>query len=153
MTYNTIIFTVHEPPFAKQRPRFSSQGGWFRSYTPAKTHRAEKLIRRAFDEQCKGVKIPLNGPISVTIKFLMPIPGSLSKKKKEALKLSPHVKRPDIDNLMKTVCDALNNYVFSDDSQIYLLTATKAYTDGEPRTLVEIVSLGEDYDNTTTSNS
>ena len=46
--------------------------------------------------------MPLDGPISLTVKFYMPVPASISKKKQDALKSKPHLKRPDLDNLLKT---------------------------------------------------
>jgi Holliday junction resolvase RusA-like endonuclease len=37
------------------------------------------------------------------------------------------VKRPDLDNYMKTALDACNEIVFADDSQIVKLIANKRY--------------------------
>ena len=50
-----------------------------------------------------------------------------------------HTKRPDCDNLAKSILDALNGIAYDDDSQICSLSVFKFYGD-EPR--VEI-SLGE----------
>ena len=135
---STIYFTIPGAPVAKGRPRFRAIKKFISTYTPKKTLMAEKEIRKCFEEQHPTLNLPLNGPISLTVKFLMPIPISLSKKKKEALKLTPHTKKPDVDNLVKTVCDALNDYVWKDDSQIYMVTAIKAYAAEDPCTLVEI---------------
>ena len=43
-----------------------------------------------------------------------------------------HIKRKDLDNLVKFVLDALNEHAYYDDSQISLLTAGKLYVDQPP---------------------
>jgi len=49
-------------------------------------------------------------------------------------------KRPDIDNLAKSVIDGLNNIAFKDDGQIADLHITKHYHSGEqePRTVITV---------------
>jgi Holliday junction resolvase RusA-like endonuclease len=59
----------------------------------------------------------------------MPIPASISRKKLElylggAIR---HIKRPDLDNLIKFVKDCANGVLWKDDSQIISLNASKAY--------------------------
>lgn len=39
--------------------------------------------------------------------FILPMPNSWSKKKKEAMIGKPHQQKPDIDNLLKFVMDSL----------------------------------------------
>ena len=46
---------------------------------------------------------------------------------------TPHTKKPDIDNVAKSVLDALNGLAFDDDSLIHDLQIIKRYTIGEPR--------------------
>jgi Holliday junction resolvase RusA-like endonuclease len=58
----------------------------------------------------------------------MPIPKSTPKKRLQELILSPHVKRGDLDNLVKALADALNGVAYEDDSQIYSLKAKKLYS-------------------------
>ena len=67
----------------------------------------------------------------------MPIPKSLSKVKKDALKGKPHYLRPDIDNLIKFILDSANGILYLDDAQIYTINAHKIY-DEHPRTEIEI---------------
>ena len=40
-----------------------------------------------------------------------------------------HTKKPDLDNMAKTVLDALNGLAYIDDSQIYSLTLFKTYSE------------------------
>lgn len=51
----------------------------------------------------------------MTLLFVMPIPPSWSKKKKEEMELQPHMQRPDWDNLAKAFQDAL----LKEDSHIW----------------------------------
>jgi len=130
-----IKFEVLGTPIPKSRPRFSRRSGTM--YTPRRTQDAEK----SFLEQalCHKPSEPIKEPISLYIRFVMPIPKSTSKKKRQEMlegKIQP-AKRPDIDNLVKLVKDALNGIFWLDDSQIVTLFAQKVY--GEiPKTEVEI---------------
>jgi len=44
---------------------------------------------------------------------------------------SPHVGKPDCDNLAKSVCDALNGILWDDDRQICRLVVEKWYAAGD----------------------
>ena len=121
-----VHFTVDGRPQAKQRPRFARG----HSYTPAKTREAEEEIREAFKLKYPDF-VPLSSPLSVTMLFQFKIP----KKEKKHF-----TQRPDVDNLVKTVMDALNETAWEDDSQIVQLVAQKVYADIEG-TLVSIEEL------------
>lgn len=72
-------------------------------------------------------------PISCTMTFYMPIPKSLSEKKKKELIGTDHFKKPDIDNLIKFYWDMLEGTCFKNDSNITSIDAKKVY-DENPRT-------------------
>lgn len=55
------------------------------------------------------------------IDFRLPMPNSWSKKKKEEMEGKPHTQRPDLDNLIKAVNDAL----LEEDSIVYRFEASK----------------------------
>lgn len=112
----------------KGRPRFSSFGGRPRAYTDAKTVSAENWVKSCGVDAMKG-SAPILGPIDVHILIDVPIPASWSKKKRaEALagQIMPTGK-PDLDNSVKLICDALNRIVWEDDSQIVAMRAGKRY--------------------------
>lgn len=136
-----LLFTIDGVPVAKGRPRFRNTGKFVQTYTPKKTLEAEKHIRECFEFYHRTFNRPFEGPIFININFHMPIPSSLSKKKQNELRLTPHVKKPDLDNLVKTVCDALNGYVWKDDSQIYTIIARKSYGYDRSYTDVRIVEF------------
>lgn len=96
---------------------------------------------RAAELKAKGAA---NG-IAITCKFYCPIPTSFSKRKRERLRGQFCLKKPDIDNYIKLVCDALNGIAWEDDNVIANLVAVKIYDDN-PRTEVHIYYLEEGLD-------
>jgi len=65
----------------------------------------------------------LIGPLHMIAVFHMGIPKSM--KNSEA---KPHYYRPDLDNLLKMICDISNLVIFRDDSQISKITSEKIYS-------------------------
>lgn len=131
-----IKFTVPLLPTAKGRPRFSKKGF---AYTPAKTKQAERdFLAIAMDHRPEK---PIAGPIQLLLRFSFPKPTKPKWKSEAARKLlvSP-CKRPDLDNLVKLVKDALSGPFWVNDSQIVSMTAAKLYGDA-PGTEVYISEL------------
>ena len=137
-----VRFEIPGPPVAKGRPRFRAAGGKVRTYTPEKTAEYENLVKLSYMEQ---VNIKLTGQIAATIYAYFPIPKSESRKRHKLMADGEitHTKRPDADNIAKTVLDALNGIAFDDDSQIWRLIVYKRYSE-EPR--VNVVLYGERAD-------
>jgi len=76
---------------------------------------------RAFADE---VRLKLPSDINLNYKrivFYMPMPKSWSKKKKADMEGHGHRQRPDIDNLAKSLFDAL----YADDSHIYSVSLAK----------------------------
>lgn len=71
--------------------------------------------------------------LSVRLEFGISIPKSYTGKKREACLAGQIVpmKKPDIDNLVKAVLDALNGCMYEDDKQIIKVIAEKCYA-GRP---------------------
>jgi Holliday junction resolvase RusA-like endonuclease len=121
-----ITLTIPGPPVAKGRPRMTRAG---RAYTPAKTRAAEGYLRHAISAQA-GQPL-LDGPLSVTVLAMLPIPASWSatKRKDAAAGIVRPTGKPDADNLAKSICDAANGLLWKDDGQIVSLTASKTYSE------------------------
>jgi Holliday junction resolvase RusA-like endonuclease len=64
----------------------------------------------------------------VSINFWMPIPESWSAKKKIASIGKSVTVKPDIDNLVKGLFDALNGLVWTDDNLVVSCNAMKIYS-------------------------
>ena len=138
---STVTFTILGKPIGKGRPRFSTAGGYARSYTPAKTVEYENLVRMEWEKT--GAK-KLEGVISATINCYFPIPKSVSKKKREAMDGAFYTKKPDCDNIAKIILDALNGIAYDDDSQIAMLDVLKIYDASETMVKVTLVEYGGD---------
>lgn len=123
-----VVFAVPGKPVGKDRPRATRQGNFIRMYTPEKTASYESLVKLACWEAMRG-QAPLCGPLQATIKVLMVPPPSWTKtKRKQALcgEVLPEVK-PDLDNVIKAILDALNGVAYADDKQVARLYASKEY--------------------------
>ncbi len=137
-----IKFTVLGEPQGKARPRFSRKNG--RTYTPDKTVLYENLIRTEYLRQCRGLRFADKEPLAMRIKAYYSIPVSVSKKRQQAMaagEIRP-VKKPDADNIIKVVADALNQVAYRDDADIVTVSLVKFYS-RQPRIEVEIESLEE----------
>lgn len=110
-------------PVPKGRPRFSRYG---HSYTPSKTREYEALVSLWYEKHCNEC---FEDAIRVYLTFYMPIPKSTPNSKRTMMIVNDikHTKKPDTDNLVKGLLDALNGYAYKDDSQITVLHAEKKY--------------------------
>lgn len=119
-----LSFFVPGIPAGKGRPRFVKATG--RAYTPAKTANYEGLIALAGSDAMDGRALMV-GPLSVKVTATFPVPASWPAKRKAAAVY--HDKKPDADNIIKAVGDALNGVVWEDDSRIARVSVSKVYGD------------------------
>lgn len=120
----------------KARPRMNTYTG--KAYTPTKTKNYEYGIRQWFVLNYPRFK-QIENRVNVTIIAYFDIPKSTSKKKVQEMldgNISP-TKKPDIDNIVKIVLDALNKFAFKDDTQVTKLTVEKIYAKA-PKVYVKI---------------
>lgn len=122
--------TIHIPGLAvaKGRPRLARNGC---TYTPEKTRSYEAKIKAYAQEVMTremGGKL-LSGPIEADIGIAMPVPSSLSAKKRAGLIGKPHTSRPDADNIVKAVLDGLNLIAYSDDAMVWRQSVRKVYAE------------------------
>ena len=131
-------FTVPGPPVGKQRARTVTQGGWVHSYTPAKTAAYESLVASTYKSSYPGAEAA-TGAVQVVIHafYKVPLSWPLEKRKKALAGMIPVSVKPDLDNVLKIVTDALNGVAWVDDKQIVYATVQKIYAD-MPRVEVEI---------------
>lgn len=115
-------------PMGKERVRFVKATG--RTFTPERTVNYEGRLALAGQGAMAGRPL-LIGPLAITVDAYMPIPAS-KPKKWQAAALSGEIKptsKPDIDNICKAACDALNLVVWADDATIVRATLSKQYSD------------------------
>lgn len=102
-----FAITIPGDPIPKARPRVYGGHG----ITPRRTLDAEKRVRDAFQARYPD-STPNDGPVEISAVFYMPKRG-----------------RPDLDNLLKLVMDALNGLAYRDDAQVMRFHATKITPD------------------------
>ncbi len=128
-----IQFPIHVQPMGAVR--MTQRSKWKDS--SAQRYLAYK--QRIGWEAKKYIHEPISGPVSVTLAFYYPIPKSWSKQKKfEAnnQEIIPIVK-PDIDNVVKGIFDALNGIAWKDDNLVTDLRTFKRYSN-EPMVVITI---------------
>ena len=137
-----IHMKIFMQPVAKGRPRFAPSigPGYGHAYTPKKTLEAEKQILALTLPDKPST--PFQYWASVELIFNMPIPKSMPKRYQllAASNEVIHTKKPDLDNLEKTILDALNGVFYRDDSIIYRVEKVKRYSK-EP--CVELIIRGD----------
>lgn len=129
MTEINVRFPFEPKP--KLRPRFKVRYNRVLTFTPTETKAFEAEIAKYYTLVSKGFIYDQHKPINVTLHFALPIPKGTSKKKVAAMVegLELPTKKPDIDNLVKSVLDALNGIAWYDDNQIVTLSASKEYSE------------------------
>ncbi len=114
-------FTVPGLPVPKARPRVLGT----RTYTPARTKAHERLVWVC---ACRaGVRPVALGPVAMTLTFWLPRPDSC-----------------DLDNMAKTVLDALNGTAYADDRQVVELHLVKRRSDDPHTDVVIYPTAGEE---------
>ncbi|WP_412545796.1 RusA family crossover junction endodeoxyribonuclease [Maricaulis sp. MIT060901] len=140
-----VSFLIKGKPVPKGRARATIIGGHARLYTPDTTRRFEELValfgRSAM--RTAGLKL-LDEPLAFHLIARMPIPKSTPKyKRKDMLSgLILPAKKPDLDNLTKSVTDGLNGVVYRDDALICQASQSKIYH-AEPGVFVSIQTIAE----------
>ena len=123
-----ITFTVPGDPVPQPRPRVTTRGGFGRAYVP-RSH-AVHGFRQAVQLAARAAGATPHGePVEVVIDAVFARPKSHRKD-------GPALPRQDVDNLAKSVLDALTGIAWDDDRQVRRLVIEKSY--GEARTTVRI---------------
>lgn len=134
-----VKFIVLGNPVGKGRPRFTKTG---HAFTPKDTVNYETLVHMEYLNQCGNARFPDDAMLDMRIKAYYSIPQSKSKKKKELMRagvIRP-TKKPDMDNCIKIIADALNKIAYHDDTQIVDCQVRKFYSD-DPRVEVRILEI------------
>jgi len=117
-------------PKAAPRPRVTRNG----TYNPKAYTDYKKIIALVSRAKFKKSEIA----VSMHLDFFFKIPKSWSKAKKADIPY--HTSKPDVDNLIKSIKDALNGVAYRDDSQVVQVFARKQYAD-EDGVLIQLKEL------------
>jgi Holliday junction resolvase RusA-like endonuclease len=122
-----VKFTVYGVPVGK--PRQTQRDKWMKRDCVVRYRAWADAARLAAPKD-----LPAE-PIWVTVWAWLPIPKSLTKTRQRGLKGQNHRQKPDADNILKAVCDAL----FVKDEVIACKHIEKFWDDGYgPRVIVEV---------------
>jgi Holliday junction resolvase RusA-like endonuclease len=127
-----VTFEVEGRPVPKARARVVTRGKRRFAFTPKKVKEWETVVK---EEAEKHFERPFAWPVVVSLIFYMPRPKSR--------RLDFWVTTtPDLDNLEKSVLDALNEVAYDDDKLVVAKSSSKRYvTDGVPRVHITVASI------------
>lgn len=129
---HSVTFQVPGKPQGKARARtyYNANARKHVSSTPDKTVLYENFIKDRYLQKADGVYLEAGIPVTLRIVARFLPPKSKPKKVKQQMldgEILP-LKKPDMDNIVKVVADALNGVAYHDDTQIALVVAKKAYS-------------------------
>ena len=126
-------------PVPKGRAKVAVVKGHAQMYTPKKTVKSEaQVITEIRHSLGKVQPFPQGAPVRLIAIFYRTRPKNLAKKV-----LKP-VKKPDLDNYLKLLKDALDGFAFPNDSQVTTTLVKKRFA--EVGTFPRIEFLLEDDD-------
>jgi Holliday junction resolvase RusA-like endonuclease len=128
----TFFYPCH--PRGQGRPRFAGKV----AYKSSEDRAYENAILGAYRAAYPSAET-IEGPFNIRVVAGYPIPKGASKAAKAAMLegITPPTVRPDIDNVIKAVMDALNGVAFSDDKNAIWIYGQKIYAE-RPGLFVEI---------------
>jgi len=111
--YNLFVDGI---PKAQPRPRMTARG---HAYNPGSADTWKDAVISTF-LPCHRSTIA--EPVSLRVKFFLPSP----KKEKQEGDGIPHAKKPDLDNLLKALMDAMTEArIWKDDALVFETQASK----------------------------
>lgn len=131
---NIQFFIPGEPPtVTAQQKGFSRKTGTY--YKPAELRDAEQKYL-AYANEVRPAE-PITGPVALTVIFgFRAVAGHEPN--------TPKTSKPDTDNMLKSLKDALTRAGFwQDDAQVFIETTIKLWTD-TPCIMVKVENVGED---------
>lgn len=128
-----VKFSIEGKVVGKGRPRFARTGKFVKTYSTQQDISYENWVKTCFLNNVPETFKPFEGALSVNVIAYYSIPKSVSNKKREQMlngTIRP-TKKPDHDNILKSICDALNKIAYNDDSQIVTSHFEKFYGETE----------------------
>ena len=127
-----VSFVIHGDIKTKARPRVKIINNSYPIiYTPKNTINYENLIKIEYLNQTAGFNFG-NRSLDVNIEAYFKAPKNLSRFKKISNSLLIYCPtHKDLDNIAKTILDALNKIAYDDDKQVCSLSISKYYSFGD----------------------
>lgn len=124
----------------KGRPRAARRGpAKIQLYTPARTAQEERRIKAGMARAYPGIAAD-GAAYRLTVEV-----RTVWRARHKRLTMPEHpLRRPDLDNVVKLIADALTGVFWADDAQIVELTARRVWSSQEG-VLLEIDRLDDSY--------
>ena len=133
-----MYVSIPGDPVGKGRPRLTTRGGHAHAYTPGKTAAWEAGAAHLMRTEWAG-KAPYEGPVMVTVSAVASRPKRLLRRGDPDGRMWRTTK-PDVDNVLKAVMDALVNAgVIRDDVQVVSVLAWSLYAGRQEGACVEVL--------------
>ena len=130
-------------PIAQPRAKVTTRNGFATAYVESKhpVHGYRTDVKAAWQD---AGSITLAGPLLLVAEFVFPRPTSKVWKTKPMPRYA-HTGKPDLDNCVKAVLDALESCAFSNDSAVCRFDVFKWVAAGDelPHTKLSLIELGE----------
>lgn len=126
-----VEICVMGEPVAQGRPKFSRVCGHVNVRDPEKSKNYKALVRSEAQRIYEMDKAfaPIEGSCYMTLTVGRSVPKSWSKKMK-AMAIKGEIRptsKPDLDNYVKGILDAINTVIVKDDSKVVGINAIKIY--------------------------
>ena len=123
-------YTILGDPRPQGRPKFFRRGNFVGAYDPKQSRDYKQTLAAQLAAQSPEF-IEQGKAVSIYVEFIFARPKSLPKR------VEDHVKKPDLDNLIKALKDAAKGILWHDDSQVVQLSARKIYG-STPMTVIDV---------------
>jgi Holliday junction resolvase RusA-like endonuclease len=120
----TVAFRVPGEARGKARPRVTRGG--VHTYTPDPGGFVERVTAHAVEAGLQA-RADYEGAVEVSVLIGRAMPQGWSKKRRAQTEGEPCLVKPDSNNVLGAVLDALNRVAFIDDAQVYRVRAQKAW--------------------------
>lgn len=141
MTQSVAFSIPGKPVPSRRRTAVNWKAKKIWSRTTPETQNFHALVRGKAQDAMAG-RPPFSVPVKLQFKVYWPIPKTTSRiRTQQALNgMRRPAIRPDLENFIKTLADALKGVCYNDDSQIVTLHAEKFYADF-PKLDIEVSEL------------
>jgi Holliday junction resolvase RusA-like endonuclease len=128
-------------PIPQPRQRHTIVCGHVQNYTPTRdpVNAFKATCRLTWHNHCPDT-LPIVGPVYLSADFVLPKPQSKTLKRDAGRRIWCDSK-PDVDNLLKSLLDALTGLAWQDDKQIAMIRASKTYAASTESPHVEVTIL------------
>lgn len=121
-----ITIIVPGTPVAQSRPRFARRGNFVTAYDAAPSKDYKSWVKSCAVDAMEKAGLSIikrDVPLYLRVTISLPRPKTLAKK------YTQPTKKPDCDNVLKGLQDAMESIVYEADQQIVAVTVRKQYAE------------------------